>query len=364
MYLRAERISLYFPVPGGRHSERQLPSTARLGGSAVMRHGKPCIRALHDVSLALQGGDRLGVIGHNGSGKSTLLRTLAGLYSPHEGRVEASAPVSGIFNLSVGFRQEATGVRNILLKGLMAGKSRREIEAAIPDIAAFTELGPFLDMPLNTYSQGMALRLAFAITTTFAHDILVMDEWIGAGDAQFQERVVARMNSVLENAHICVLASHNRSLLQRLTDRCLWMEDGRVKMEGPTPEVTEVYEEEVRRLQREAEAANAVPRLPIPAGHRVIEVLPPALPDSSAVELRWDLERFNVARVKLTVHDPVRDRRQLVCTAPAASSRRTGDWVRPGIEFELHDDRDGALLGAVTIEPRHLVAPGRAALPG
>jgi ABC-type polysaccharide/polyol phosphate transport system ATPase subunit len=361
MQLSAEHVSLYFPIPANRSWEQEPHATGRLGGTPVSYRGRPCIRALDDVSLTLRQGARLGVIGHNGSGKSTLLRTLAGLYAPHQGRVHASAPVSGIFNMSIGFRQEATGYRNIVLKGLVAGKTRREIEAAIPAIASFTELGPYLDLPLSAYSQGMALRLAFAITTTFAHDILVMDEWIGAGDAQFQERVVARMNSVLEAAHICVLASHNKTLLQRLTDQCLWMEDGRVRMHAATSEVLALYDEEVLQMQREAEAATTPARLPIPPGHPVIAVRPPARAGSNAVELQWDLAQFNIGKVRLAVYNPNKQEEQLVCTGPADGRRRTGEWVRPGFEFRLYDDRDDELLGSVTIAPGHLTqAPGTA----
>ena len=358
MQLSAEHVSLYFPIPLGRDWQREQHASGRLGGRPLEYRGRPCIRALDDVSLSLRQGARLGVIGHNGSGKSTLLRTLAGLYAPHQGKVHATAPVSGIFNMSIGFRQEATGYRNIVLKGLIAGKSRREIDAAVPAIAEFTELGPYLDLPLSTYSQGMALRLAFAITTTFTHDILVMDEWIGAGDAQFQERVVARMNSVFEAAHICVLASHNKMLLQRLTDQCLWMQDGRVRMHGATSEVLQIHDEEVKQIKRRAEAASLPDRLPLPDGYPVIRVSPPVSSGSVAVELAWDLEQFNVGRIRLAVYNPANQQEQLMCTAPARGSRRTGEWVRPGFEFRIYDDRDGAPLGQVTIDAADL-APKR-----
>ena len=350
MHLRAENLSLYFPAHASAlaHADR---SGGRVGGTPMTWRGKPVIRALDRVSLDLGRGARLGVVGHNGSGKSTLLRTLAGVYAPQEGRVSASGPVSGIFNMSIGFRQEATGYRNILLKGLVAGWSRAEIEAAVPAIAEFTELGPYLDMPLQSYSQGMALRLAFAVTTAFAHDILVMDEWIGAGDAGFQEKVVSRMNGFLETAHICVLASHNNGLLRRLTDRCLWLEEGRVRMLGDTAEVLALYEEEtddIRKATQEA-AVEAAPRLPIPEGHPVLRIMPPSKPGSWAVELAWDLEPFNIGKVRLMVYNPRKEEEQLVCSAPPSGSRKTGEWVRPGLEFRLYDELDDLLLGTATV---------------
>lgn len=315
--------------------------------------GRPHIRALDNVSLSLQHGSRLGIVGHNGSGKSTLLRTLSGLYLPQQGRVHASAPVSGLFNASIGFRQEASGYRNILLKGLIAGKSRREIEVAVPEIAEFTELGPYLDMPLHTYSQGMALRLAFAVATTFRHDILVMDEWIGAGDAQFQEKVVARMNSFFESAHICVLASHNNKLLRRVVDRCLWLEEGRVRADGDAADVLDAYEAEVRQKRDTAGEAGRLPRLPIPDGHEVINVLPPKRTGSRAVELAWDLADFRIGRIRMTVFNSATGHEQLVITAPATGVKPTGEWVREGMEFRLYDEADDSLLGTVVIVPDH-----------
>jgi ABC-type polysaccharide/polyol phosphate transport system ATPase subunit len=355
MHLRAEDLTLYFPAHAGAlgHADRVA---GRLGGTPMSWRGKPVIRALDRVSLDLGRGARLGVVGHNGSGKSTLLRALAGVYAPQEGRVAASGPVSGIFNMSIGFRQEATGYRNILLKGLMAGWSRAAIEASVPAIAEFTELGPYLDMPLHSYSQGMALRLAFAVTTAFAHDILVMDEWIGAGDARFQEKVIARMNGFLETAHICVLASHNNGLLRRLTDRCIWLEEGRIRMQGDTAEVLERYEAEANAIRKATEAEEAAPRLPIPDGYPVLRIRPPAKAGSYAVELSWDVEPFNIGKVRLMVYNPRKAEEHLLCSAPARGARKAGEWVRPGLEFRLYDELDDMLLGSALVSAEDMPA--------
>ncbi|KAB8179312.1 ATP-binding cassette domain-containing protein [Lysobacter maris] len=352
MYLRADSVSLYFPAKGidTSHSSLHGAEHPRLGGSPVRYNGGTWIRALDNISLSLTSGQRLGLIGHNGSGKSTLLRTLAGLYHPQRGQVTSQGRVSGIFNMTIGFRQEATGYRNIVLKGLMARRSRREIDAVVSEIADFTGLGPYLDMPLRTYSQGMALRLAFAITTTFAHDILIMDEWIGAGDAEFQEKVVNRMNSVLEAAHICVVASHNNSLLRRVTDECLWLEDGRIRAYGSTSEVLEAYEDETRSQRLLLEEASRQPRLPIPDGVLKLRELPcTSSPDpaSTKVQLIWNVARFNVSRTRLAVR-LANGEEKLIGTGPADGERTLGAWIRAGMEFRLYDDFDGELLGSVT----------------
>jgi hypothetical protein len=208
-------------------------------------------------------------------------------------------------------------------------------------------------MPLHTYSQGMALRLAFAVATTFRHDILVMDEWIGAGDAQFQEKVVARMNSFFESAHICVLASHNNKLLRRVVDQCIWLQEGRTRAFGDAAEVLDAYEAEVQQKRDESAAAGRLPRLPVPDGYQVVGIRPPTRPGSRAVELVWDVADFRIGRIKITVFNPATGHEQLVITAPAAGTRPTGEWVREGMEFRLYDEADNCLLGTTVIAPEH-----------
>jgi len=355
MYLRARDVSLYFPIHGARTLKPDGARSGHLGGVRQMYEGRPAVRALDNVNLSLAQGDRLAVIGHNGSGKSTLLRTLAGIYHPQQGRVERDRAVSGIFNMSIGFRQEATGYRNILLRGLMAGWRRRQIEAAIPSIEEFTGLGEYLSMPVHTYSQGMALRLAFAITTTFAHDILVMDEWIGAGDAYFQEKVIARMNSLIEQSHICVIASHSNTLLRRITDQCLWLEDGRVRAYGPTTELLDEYEQEVNEVHHRVARENTVARKALPADYAPLWLEPRGASFAKgepprAADLSWDVSGYGIGRVRIGVVDPRRgDAETIVFTGAPAGRRKTGTWAVSGMEFRLRDDADDLLLGTVTL---------------
>ncbi len=213
------------PAPG--------PTGGRIEGAGRTQH----VKALDGVSFTLGAGDRLGIVGHNGSGKTTLLKVLYGIFEPTGGRVQVDGRVDALFNISLGFRPEATGRRNIVLRGLINGWSEEQIAERMTDIIAFSELGDFIDMPLKSYSQGMAARLAFAVATSLEPEILLMDEWIGAGDAAFQEKAKVRMNQMAERAGIIVLASHNHSLLKRTCNRILELEKGRVKALIPVDEL-------------------------------------------------------------------------------------------------------------------------------
>lgn len=202
-----------------------LPVGGRIEGSGRKR----LVRALDGISFTLEPGDRLGLIGSNGAGKTTLLKVLYGIYEPTAGRVELEGRVDALFNVRLGFRQEATGRRNIELRGLINGWSRAEIAARMDEIIAFSELGDFIDMPMKSYSQGMAARLAFTVATSLEPEILLMDEWIGAGDPAFQDKAGKRMADLAERAGIVVLASHNHVLLRRICNKVLWLEGGKVK---------------------------------------------------------------------------------------------------------------------------------------
>jgi len=204
---------------------RHVQTGGRLEGDGRKRY----VTALDGVSFELQAGDRLGLVGANGAGKTTLLKVLYGIYAPTAGTVEIDGRVDALFNINMGFRKEATGRRNIVLRGLINGWSMDEIEARMEEIIAFSELGDFIDMPFKTYSQGMAARLAFSIATSMTPEILLMDEWIGAGDARFQEKAKARTAQLAERAGIIVLASHNHALLARTCNKILTLEAGKAK---------------------------------------------------------------------------------------------------------------------------------------
>ncbi|CAN0653707.1 O-antigen export system ATP-binding protein RfbE [Nitratireductor aquimarinus] len=187
------------------------------------------VTALDGVNFALTSGDRLGLVGSNGAGKTTLLKVLYGIYAPTSGSVKIDGRVDALFNINLGFRREATGRRNIELRGLINGWDASVIESRMEEIIEFSELGDFIDLPFKSYSQGMAARLAFSAATCLEPEILLMDEWIGAGDPGFQEKARKRMDALAKRAGIIVLASHNHSLLKKTCNKILELERGHVK---------------------------------------------------------------------------------------------------------------------------------------
>lgn len=229
VYLHAHDIRLEYPLPSGFRLRRG-ESHSRIGGS-FSTHGRTggSLTALDGVSFDLEAGDRLGLVGVNGAGKTTLLKTLYGIYEPTSGWIDKRGSIDALFNINLGFRREATGRRNIVLRGLINGWSRKHIESRMDEIIDFSELDDFIDMPMKTYSAGMSTRLAFAIATSFHPEILLMDEWIGAGDQTFQDKAKARMDDVVDKAGIIVIASHNQTLINRLCNKILVLEKGRMK---------------------------------------------------------------------------------------------------------------------------------------
>ena len=189
--------------------------------------------AVNAVSCAFAPGTLTAIVGPNGAGKTTLLKVLYGVFEPTAGKMEVTGRADALFNINLGFRREATGRRNILLRGLINGWTDEQIEARIEEIITFSELGDFIDMPIKSYSQGMSARLAFSIATSFEPQILLMDEWIGAGDPEFQMKARNRMSDMAERAGIIVLASHNHQLLRRICNKVMKLDHGRMVHFGP-----------------------------------------------------------------------------------------------------------------------------------
>jgi len=199
------------------------------------------IHALRGVSLEVHPGERVGLIGHNGAGKSTLLKVLAGLYPISSGTSEIRGQVRSLFDLSLGFEPDATGRENILYRGLLLGLSPRFMREREAEIVAFADLGAFIDYPIKTYSAGMQVRLAFAISTAVGGDILLLDEVIGAGDASFIDKAKARIEHLVDQASIMMLASHDFGSLTRLCPRSVVLHHGTILFDGPTPAAIAFY---------------------------------------------------------------------------------------------------------------------------
>ncbi|WP_291484643.1 ABC transporter ATP-binding protein [Acidovorax sp.] len=201
------------------------------------------IHALKNISLEVKGGERIGLIGHNGAGKSTFLKTVAGLYPISSGSVKVGGQVRSLFDLSLGFEPDATGRENILYRGLLLGLSPAFMREKQKEIVDFAGLGHFIDYPIKTYSAGMQVRLAFAISTSVGGDILLLDEVIGAGDANFMEKAKQRISDLIEHAEILILASHDFAALKRLCVRGLVLQQGNIVFDGPIDEAVQYYKE-------------------------------------------------------------------------------------------------------------------------
>jgi ABC-2 type transport system ATP-binding protein len=235
-------VSVHFPIYNatGRSLKKQFVR-ATTGGLVVSDAGRVVVNALRSVNLRMEHGDRVGIVGHNGAGKTTLLRVLAGVYEPLFGSVQISGRVIPLFDIGFGIDPEATGYDNILLRGILLGIPRTVLTEQVSDVADFTELGDYLHMPVRTYSTGMYLRLAFAISTVIAPDILLLDELLAVGDAHFMVKAERRMAELVNRSGIMVLASHSDELVRRLCDKVVWMHAGEVREFGATDQVLASY---------------------------------------------------------------------------------------------------------------------------
>jgi lipopolysaccharide transport system ATP-binding protein len=190
-------------------------------------------------------GDRLGIVGHNGAGKSTLLRALTGVYPPQLGSVEVIGNIGSLLDVGIGIVPEATGRQNVYYRGALMGLTKKEISSVFQDIVDFSELGDFIDMPVRTYSSGMNVRLAFAISTVIKPDILVMDEWLSVGDQSFVDKAEKRLQELVSNSKILVIASHSPSMMEHLCNKILWMKHGKVELLGEASDVLDRYQSEI-----------------------------------------------------------------------------------------------------------------------
>jgi lipopolysaccharide transport system ATP-binding protein len=245
-HIRLENVVVDFPIVNSSAQSLQLRLYEALGGRLTSHHKTVVVRALDSVDLELKDGDRLGLIGHNGSGKTTLLRVLAGIYPPTVGSASIEGSISSFTDLTLGMDPESTGWENIVFRCAFLGLSFQEAKRLSPTIAEFSELGEYLNLPVRTYSSGMFLRLAFAISTAIDPDILIMDEMIAAGDSQFIEKAQRRLTEVVDKANIIALASHDMAIIKNICNKAVWLEHGVVKQRGAPDAVVKAYDLHVK----------------------------------------------------------------------------------------------------------------------
>ena len=230
-FIRLESVNLHYAAVSFK--ERSLKS---LLASIFLQKKSPTtvedIHALKNISLEIKGGERVGLLGHNGAGKSTFLKTVAGLYPVSSGSVHVEGEIRSLFDLSLGFEPDATGRENILYRGLLLGLTPAFMHSKEAEIVDFAGLGEFIDYPIKTYSAGMQVRLAFAISTAVGGDVLLLDEVIGAGDANFMAKAKQRIAKLVEQAEILILASHDFGALQNLCQRGLVFHHGKIVFDG------------------------------------------------------------------------------------------------------------------------------------
>jgi lipopolysaccharide transport system ATP-binding protein len=229
--VKGTNISVEFPVYsfiGNRSLKKSLLNIATGGVVAKDASDRLMVRALDDVSFEFREGDRVGLLGHNGSGKSTLLQVLAGIYEPTAGGLVVQGKVTSMLGITLGMDQDASGMENIYLRAALMGLTRQEIDSLVDQIIEFADLGEFINMPMRTYSSGMLMRLAFSIATCVDADVILMDEWLSVGDADFVDKAKKRVERMVGNAKVAVIASHNQALIKSVCNVILTLEHGRV----------------------------------------------------------------------------------------------------------------------------------------
>jgi len=203
------------------------------------KHGS--YRALNNISVNFNRGDRVALLGKNGAGKSTLLRVLAKIYLPTEGKIQVNGTISSLFDIGLGINREATGYENIVTLAILRGFSKKKAHAIIEDVETFTELGEFLKSPIRTYSSGMQMKLAFAVATAINPEILLLDEVIGVGDGHFMKKAVDRMKSKIDSADILVLTSHSEDIVKQFCNKAIVLEQGKIVFNGEINDAFDYY---------------------------------------------------------------------------------------------------------------------------
>ncbi len=240
-YINLQSVSFSYPMYEGSSRSLKRAVVHSVGGRLREDSGRIEVQALRDINLTLRSGDRLALLGHNGAGKSTLLKVLSGIHEPPTGRITREGTVSSMLDPGLGLDQEASGSDNIISRCIFLGMTYAEARRRLASIGEFTEVGPYLDMPLRTYSTGMLVRLMFAASTEVRPDILIMDELMAAGDIAFADRAKKRIINYVQTASILVLASHDLTTLSNYCNRGALLSAGSITMLGDIDQVIEAY---------------------------------------------------------------------------------------------------------------------------
>ncbi len=228
--VKAEDLVIKFSVYGSRG--RSLKNTslrfATGGRLGTDESDNIVVTAIDNISFEWREGDRIGLVGHNGSGKTTLLRAIAGIYEPVCGSLNVRGSIASMLSITLGMDSEVSGYENIIMRYTVLGIKRSAITQMIDEVIDFSGLGDYIHMPLRTYSSGMSMRLAFAISTSIRADVLLMDEWLSVGDAEFSKKAEARLRKLVDNAKILVIASHSSSLIEMVCNRVVHLEHGKI----------------------------------------------------------------------------------------------------------------------------------------
>ena len=242
-HIEFNNVCVDFPIydAKGRSFKKRLIQVATGGQLGEDHQGQVVVRALEGITFTFKDGDRVGLLGHNGAGKSTLLRLLCGVYEPSSGSALIDGEIGSLIDISLGIDPDATGRENIYFRGSLLGMKRSEITAQINDIIDFSELGDFVDVPLRTYSTGMHMRLAFAVSTIVRPEIILMDEWLSVGDEGFKQKAEARIAELVQSTNILVIASHSRELILHTCNRAIWLVHGKIRMDGNPLDVCNAY---------------------------------------------------------------------------------------------------------------------------
>lgn len=227
-YIQLNNVCVDFPIYNttGRSLKNQLMQAATGGLLGSNEQGSVVVRALQNITLEINEGDRIGILGHNGAGKTTLLRVISGIYEPTGGSVLVKGKVSSLIDINLGMDSEATGMENIYFRGALLGYRRRWLSSKINEIVAFAGIGDFIHMPLRTYSTGMRMRLAFSIAMLQPPEILVMDEWLSVGDTDFRSKAEEKLVEFIKKTSILVLASNSLEAVKKICNQTITLGHG------------------------------------------------------------------------------------------------------------------------------------------